>query len=295
MSVDDPFVFSFNGGFYMTYVGFDGIGYQTGLASSADLVNWKKEGCILHRDEKSAAIKYNVAMTWIVRDNALYGPGQLTRIGGKYVGAYTAYPGSGYEQGAGVIGLCRSTDLSHWQIEEPCLLPQSGAPWEQGGLYKICLVHDEGKLYLFYNAKNRTAQPWNEQTGVAISHDLKTWQRFSGNPTIANGPPESPDCRFASNPCVLKNGKVWAFYYFGLDNHGVARDLLATGPDLLHPQKSDQIMLDVGPPGSVDSAYAHKPSMFAHQSILYHFYCAVSKQDGKYTRGISVARSQPWS
>jgi hypothetical protein len=39
-SVDCPFVFEHDGLFYMTYVGFDG-GYQTGLASSRDLVQWR--------------------------------------------------------------------------------------------------------------------------------------------------------------------------------------------------------------------------------------------------------------
>ena len=34
LSVDDPIVFRENGHFYMLYIGFDGTGYQTGLASS---------------------------------------------------------------------------------------------------------------------------------------------------------------------------------------------------------------------------------------------------------------------
>src|SRR5580704_2261340 len=49
-SVDCPFFFHHAGRFYMTYVGWDGTGYQTGLASSGDLVDWQKEGCILRRD-----------------------------------------------------------------------------------------------------------------------------------------------------------------------------------------------------------------------------------------------------
>src|SRR3546814_6190297 len=32
-AVDCPFVFSANGKFYLTHVGFDGIGYQTGIRS----------------------------------------------------------------------------------------------------------------------------------------------------------------------------------------------------------------------------------------------------------------------
>ena len=33
-SVDDPIVFHANGAFYMLYIGWDGVGYQTGLATS---------------------------------------------------------------------------------------------------------------------------------------------------------------------------------------------------------------------------------------------------------------------
>src|SRR5690349_3032291 len=49
-SVDCPFVFHHDGRYWMTYVGFDGTGYQTGLASSDGLLAWNKEGCVLRRD-----------------------------------------------------------------------------------------------------------------------------------------------------------------------------------------------------------------------------------------------------
>ena len=294
VSVDCPFVFTHGGRFYMTYVAFDGIGYQTGLAGSPDLINWTKGGCILARDPSSPVTKYNIAMNWIIRENDLHSPGKLTSIHGEFLGAYHAYPNSGYEQGAAVIGLCRSKDLRHWQIDPPCLRPEDGAAWEHGGLYKPCLLRYRGKYYLFYNAKNRTDRGWHEQTGVATSPDLQTWTRYSDNPVIRNGPPGSLDSRFASDPCVLKNGREWALYYFGLDDRGVARDLVATSQDLLHVSKCSDVMVDVGPPGSIDSAYAHKASMIAHQGVLYHFYCAVSRKNGKEIRGISVARSAPW-
>src|SRR5947209_3811634 len=41
-SVDCPFVFQNDSLFYMTYIGWDGTGYQTGLASSSDLIEWRK-------------------------------------------------------------------------------------------------------------------------------------------------------------------------------------------------------------------------------------------------------------
>ncbi len=295
ISVDCPFVFHRKGLFYMTYVAFDGTGYQTGLASSEDLVHWQKRGCILRRDPNSAITKYNIALNWILRENDLRSTGELTQVDSRYVGVYHAYPNSGYEQGAAVIGLCRSTDLSHWELEGPCLRAEDGAEWERGGLYKPCLVRNGSTYYLFYNAKNQTEARWHEQTGVAISSDLKSWKRYAGNPILRNGPPGSPDSRFASDPCVLKNGKLWALYYFGLDDRGVARDLVATSADLLHATKRSQVVIDVGAPGSVDSSYAHKPSLVAHKGDLYHFYCAVSRTNGREVRGISVARSRPWA
>ena len=293
-TVDCPFVFRHEDRFYMTFVAFDGVGYQTGLASSSDLVRWEKQGAILKRDASSPVVKYNIAMNWILRENALRSQGDLVKIDGRFVGAYHAYPNEGLEQGAAVIGLCYSEDLRNWEVGPPVLHPDDGAPWEHGGLYKPCILKHRGSYYIFYNAKNQTKSPWHEQTGVAMSSDLKHWTRYLENPVIPNGGSGSPDEIFASDPCVLQDGDKWAFYYFGLDAKGVARDLLATGRDLFHPEKCKQVIVDVGAPGSVDSRYAHKPSLIQHEGDLYHFYCAVSSQNGKSVRGISVARSRPW-
>ena len=292
-SVDCPFVFSHDGQFFMTYIGFDGTGYQTGLARSSNLVDWSRVACVLRRDPTSAVTRYNVALNWILRENDLRSTGELKRVNGQFLGVYHAYPNAGLEEGPAVIGLARSDDLLHWTLSDPVLRPQDGAAWEAGGLYKPCLVEYRGMFYLFYNAKTKE-QHWHEQTGVATSTNLTSWTRYRGNPILINGGPGSPDERFASDPCVLLDGDVWAFYYYGLDAKGRARDLLATGADPFHPRKVDQIVVDVGAPGSVDSVYAHKPSVIFHDGALYHFYCAVSGRYPNETRGISVARSKPW-
>jgi predicted GH43/DUF377 family glycosyl hydrolase len=288
-SADVPFVFCHGHRFYMTYVGFDGEGYQTGLASSSDLINWRKEGLILRRDPKSPVTRYNAALTWILRENDVFSPGRLKKVHGRYLGTYHAYPKPGLEEGAAVIGLCWSKDLFHWELEAPCLRPEDGQPWEHAGLYKACLFEYGGTYYLFYNAKDR-AMNWQEQTGFASSVDLKNWVRFSGNPVLRNGPPGSPDERFASDPCVLRYGDQWAVFYYGLDARGVARDFVALAHDFRQVTKCEGFLIDVGPAGSVDSTYAHKPSLVFRHGALYHFYCAVSPE---YGRGISVATSRP--
>jgi predicted GH43/DUF377 family glycosyl hydrolase len=299
-SVDCPFVFHHDGQFYMAYVGFDGTGYQTGLARSTDLANWQKLGCVLRRDPTSSVRRYNVAMNWIVRENEMRSPGELKKVHGRYLGVYHAYPNEGLEAGPAVIGLCWSDDLLHWENGDLCLRPQDGADWERGGLYKPCLVERDGIFYLFYNAKTQNLPAtqgggWREQTGVATSNDLKHWKRYEGNPIIVNGPGGSWDERFASDPCVLLDGQDWVIFYYGLGAKGVARDLVAVSDDPLHPIKVNEILIDVGPPGSVDSTYAHKPSVVYYKGCLYHFYCAVSGRYPHEVRGISVARSRSWA
>jgi predicted GH43/DUF377 family glycosyl hydrolase len=298
-SVDCPFVFHHNGQFYMAYVGFDGAGYQTGLASSANLTEWKKLGCILRRDPSSPITRYNIAMNWVVREHSLRTNGRLKKIRGRLLGIFHAYPNPGYEEGPAVIGLCWSDDLLHWEIGDPCLRPEDGADWERGGLYKPCLVESNGTFYLFYNAKTRNLPKeqgggWREQIGVATSQDLKRWKRYDGNPIVANGARGSWDERFASDPCVVLDGPRWVMFYYGLDAKGKARDLLAVGDDPFHPVKVQKILIDVGSPGTVDSTYAHKPSVVFFKGALYHFYCAVSGKYPNEVRGISVARSQRW-
>ncbi len=294
-AVDCPFVFRHQGRFHMTYLGFDGTGYQTGLAASDDLVHWQRLGCILKRDPSSPVTRFNIALNWILRDSRLRSEGALKKVKGRYLGVYHAYPNAGYEQGPAVIGLCWSRDLRQWEIGEPCLRAEDGAEWERGGLYKPCLVEEGGAYYLFYNAKTDARSRWREQTGVATSTDLKTWKRYAGSPVVRNGGAGSWDERFASDPCVLKDGRRWVLFYFGLDAKGVARDLAAVGDDLYHYTKAGEILIDVGPPGTVDSTYAHKPSVICHGGDLYHFYCAVSGRWPNEVRGISVARSRAWT
>ena len=69
-----PFAFRHDNRFYLTFVAFDGAGYQTGLAVSEDLVHWEKQGAILKRDPSSPVLKHNVAMNWILRENGLRSP-----------------------------------------------------------------------------------------------------------------------------------------------------------------------------------------------------------------------------
>lgn len=279
-TVDCPFPFHHNGRYYMIYIGWDGIGYRTGLAHSDDLIHWTKDGLILDRGPKGSVTEFNAALSNILRDNELFGPGTPRKvlINGRerFLGTYHAYPAAGLESGAAVIGLCTSDDLFHWEVGEPVLRAEDGTDWERGGLYKSWIMEHDGVYYLFYNAKNQAERGWIEQTGFATSRDLRTWERYVGNPVVPIGAADAFDSRFASDPCVFHYGDQWVMFYYGAaaDNH--ARDGFAVSDDLVHWTKGDRVLIDVGPPGSIDSRYAHKPGVIAKDGVLYHFYCAVS-------------------
>ena len=70
-AVDCPFLFFHDDRYWMTFVGWDGIGYRTGLASSENLESWKREGIILDRGPKGSTTEFNAALTNILRDNDL--------------------------------------------------------------------------------------------------------------------------------------------------------------------------------------------------------------------------------
>lgn len=299
-SVDDPFVFRSEDEFRMLYIAFDGTGYQTGMARSRDLLHWERMGCVAPRDPKSKWTKYNLALACIVREDDLHSKGRLKKVQGRYLGAWNAYPNAGYEEGAAVIGLAWSDDLLHWELTEPILFPTDGAAWEHGGLYRPNLVEQDGVFYLFYNAKTDRLPKaegggWREQSGVAVSHDLKSWKRYEGNPVLTNGGADARDARFASNPFVVRYEHLWGMYYFGFDHAGKARELLALGRDPYHFSKVNEAMIDVGAPGTVDETFAHKTSVIYHKGALYHFYCAVSHKWPHEVRGISVARSRAFT
>ena len=320
LTVDDPIIFRANNRFHMLYIGYDGTGYQTGLASSADLVHWTRTALVGPRDPNSGFTKYNLAISSILRDKNLHGSGEALKVNGQYLAAWNAYPSAGYEEGAAVIGLATSRDLLHWTLTDPVLYPADGESWEHGGLYRPDLLLDKGTYYLYYNAKTDTLPKsegggWHEQTGVATSTDLKRWTRYAGNPILRNGqrgsatwpasnplhdqtPPttDARDSRFASNPYVIKNGSEYAMFYFGFgyQRPGRACEMLAVGSDPLHFTKQSEILIDTGLPGSIDETFAHKPSVIYHEGSLYHFYCAVSGKYPNEVRGIGVARSRPW-
>ena len=112
--------------------------------------------------------------------------------------------------------------------ENPLYVQMYWKTWEKSCIYQPWLVEHEGKFYDFYNA----AQGGVEQTGLALSTDLLSWKRYSGNPIIQVRP-KGYDEQFASDSKVFRDGDHWAMFYFGVGRGG-AHIMVAFSRDLLH-------------------------------------------------------------
>lgn len=303
-AVDCPNVFSHNGKFYMTYLGFDSIGYQTGLAVSDNLIDWEKKGVILKRDSHMQWDKVGMAGVTVLTDKDLYGGNKLKKYKEKYWMIYHAYPKEGYEGGSAEMGLAWTEDeeLLDWHFYgEPVFSWKDGADWEKGGLYKPDLVEHNGKFYMFYNAKGKETGYWLEQIGMAVSEDLVNWERVFDKPVL---PVDrfSWDSVYASDPQVFYDSREeqWVMYYYGYGNLNACNGI-AVSKDLFTWKKFPCPILTPGRDGTIDSRHAHKPYVIFHNNVLYHFYCAVRPyQNGDLTnfngffRSITVAASKPW-
>lgn len=280
MAVDCPFVFWHKTRFYMMYVGFDGSGYQTGLAASDDLIVWDKLGVILKREDNVGWDRIGAAGTWILKaTNNLFDLPMLKKVNGKYWLFYHSYPESGYEQGAAKLGLAWTDDenLLIWhRLPEPIYTWENGDDWEKGGLYKACVIEHKNDYYMFYNAKNNEKGFWLEQIGIAKSADMLKWERHDKNPVLKVSEKGSWDSRFCADPYVVKDEDKWLMFYYGY-GHKNAQDGLAVSGDLFNWHKLPEPILRSGIKGEIDEFHAHKPSILYHDNKLYHFYCATRK------------------
>ena len=259
----------------MAYTGWDGEKNQIGLAESLDLVHWKRLGKILGT---GGAGKHDFG--------SASGPFLLAYEGWWYL-FYAGFPEQGYEAGPGTTNVARSRDLAIFEPWASAVIePGPKESWEGGGIYKFSAYRVGDKFYGFYNAKDSDGV---EQTGLAVSEDLRSWKKNPANPVL-KVEPEKWDSRFVSDPCLLEIQDRRHLFYYGFDGKK-AQEGVAISPDgnLSHWVKyPGNPILEVGPPESYDWKYAHKPCVVEHEGVYYHFYCGVGEE-----RAICLATSEP--
>ncbi len=299
--LDNPMVFRHGDAWYMMFIRFDGKGYETHLAKSADLLNWTRLGCILSRGAKGQWDAGQADGWPSLLDERWEGPNTLRKFNGKYWMMYLGGAANGYEPDPLSTGVAWTDDPSavrEWTRYggNPVLSPNDpdARHFERKTIFKHFTVEDPsrscgGRLVNFYNAKQRGV--WRETIGMAVSDDMLHWRRFGSGPVIEHGTTKK-HCLDA-DPMVRRIGDVWVMFHFGINWHPTIKgafDTFACSYDLVHWTKWEGEPL-VKPSEPYDRVYAHKPWVIKHDGVVYHYYCAV----GNKGRGIALAVSKPIS
>ena len=295
--VDCPNVFRYQNKWYMVYIKIkDKVGYQTYLATSDDLLQWKTLGLILPFAD-SGWDKWQAAGGIALRDTTWGGTNELQTYDGKYWLSYIGGALKGYETDPLSIGIASTLHPDQAQpwtrfSQNPVLSgKQSDArEFEKTTLFKSCVIRDKDEslgypFVMFYNAR---AHPGFERIGMAVSKNMTDWQRYGDTPVITNGETPKGGRGISGDPQVVKIGDLWVMFYFGAFWHPGAFDTFACSYDLVHWTKwTGENLIKSSEP--YDKGFAHKPFLLSYQGVVYHYYCAVGDQG----RVIALATSKP--
>ncbi len=296
--MDCPTVFRKNGQWYMSYIIFDGRGYETWLATSADLLNWKTTGRIMSFTDTTDWDSNQKAGYVGLQDPKWGGSYELQKYDNKYWMSYFGGNSTGYEKGLLSINMAYTekdpTVVHEWsRLPKPVLMSTDSNVqwWDNHTMYKETVLWDKKKslghpFIMYYNANGDSVNKKRgaERIGMAFSDDLKTWTRYKNNPLLDH------NIGITGDPYLQKIGDVWVMFYFGAfwKDKGGAFNRFACSYDLQNwtEWKGDDLVKSTEP---YDNMFAHKSCVVKWKGVVYHFYCAVNKAD---QRGIAVATSK---
>jgi beta-galactosidase len=294
---DCPTVFREGKHWYMSYLVFDGRGYETWLATSDDLLNWKTLGRILpfgkdgwDNNQRGGYISL-IDIDW-------GGSYKASKFAGRHWLSYIGGAAEGYEMGMLKVGIASTTsDITKphdWTTyPKPVLSPEDedNGWWESLTQYKSNVLWDKTLKYgkpfvMFYNAGgvNLDAKVKGERIGVALSDDMLHWKRFKDNPVLNH------EGGITGDAWIQKMGDLYVMFYFSAfrpGNPNLSFNNFACSYDLVHWTDWTGAPLIVSSE-KYDDKFAHKSCVVKWNGVVYHFYCAVNNAD---QRGIAVATS----
>jgi predicted GH43/DUF377 family glycosyl hydrolase len=282
--VDCPSLFRDGTNWFMMYVAIsNGVGYETSLARSSDLLNWQKLGKILSFT-KTGWDAWQADGGLALVNHEWEGNHALEQYDGKYWLSYIGGALQGYETDPLSIGMAWTTTPTaarEWTrlTQNPVLGPKDAdaREFERKTLYKSTIIHDRAQrlgapFVMYYNAKVKNGY---ERIGMALSTNMVNWTRFGTNCVLANG--EEKRNGMSGDPQLVKIGDVWVMFYFGAGWGPKAFDTFAASKDMVNWTKWTGPKL-VEPSEPWDKTYAHKPWVLKHEGVVYHFYCAVGEE-----------------
>jgi predicted GH43/DUF377 family glycosyl hydrolase len=298
--IDCPSVFRKGKNWYMTYIVFDGRGYETWLAKSKNLLQWKTLGRIMSFSDTGDWDNNQKAGYIALQDHKWGGGYKLKKFQSKYWMSYIGGKDRGYETGTLAIGIAstnkKPSRAYKWQRTSQPVLSSADADvrwWENKKLFKSTVIWDKGNtmghpFVMYYNANgdssgNKPKWRWFERIGMAVSDDMTNWKRLGADPVMHH------EMGITGDAVIQKINDVWVMFYFGAfwEERKDAFNRFACSYDLVNwtDWNGDDLIHSSEP---YDAKFAHKSFVVKHKGIVYHFYCAVNNKD---QRGIAVATS----
>jgi len=300
--IDCPTVFRKGDLWYMSYIAFNGRGYETWLAKSKDLLHWQTLGCLLSQSKDTTLWDASQKAGYVsLVDPSWGGSYALQAYNNRYWMSYFGGREKGYEAGLLSLGMAytkKDPATAHeWKrLDKPILtsLDNDVRWWENKKQFKSTVVWDKAKatgypFVMYYNANGDTAKDnkktrWFERIGMAVSNDMINWKRFNTEPVVHH------PVGITGDPYLQKIGDLWVMFYFGAFWQGRkgAFNRFACSYDLVHwtDWKGENLIESSEP---FDELYAHKSCVVKYKGVIYHFYNAVNKKE---QRGIAVATSK---
>jgi len=298
--IDCPSVFRKGNRWYMTYIQFDGRGYETWLAVSRDLLKWETLGRVLSFSDTTDWDNNQKAGYTALQDTRWGGSYKLKKFDHKYWMSYIGGRDRGYEAGPLAVGIAftgKNVNRPHqWErLTSPVLKADDPDVrwWENRKLFKSSVIWDKERktgypFVMYYNANGDTSHNtpqwrWFERIGMAVSNNMIHWKRYGVDPVVHHR------IGITGDGVVQKIGDLWVMFYFGAfweDRKG-AFNRFACSYDLVHwtDWTGDNLISSSEP---YDAKYAHKSYVVKWKGVVYHFYCAVDEKDN---RGIAVSTS----
>jgi predicted GH43/DUF377 family glycosyl hydrolase len=296
--MDCPSVFHKDGKWYMTYLIYDGRGYETWLAESEDLLHWKHLGKVMSFSENTTHWDVNQKAGYIALQDPTWGGSyEWKKYDGKYWMSYFGGDSRGYEAGILSIGMAytnKTPTQAHEfnRLDQPVLSPKDTDVrwWDNSTMYKNTVIRDEVKatghnFIMYYNARGDSLKPARgaERIAMAVSNDMKTWKRLGSSSPLINH-----HKGISGDPYIQRINDTWVMFYFGAFWKPGAFNRFAVSNDLIHWKDWEGEDL-IKSSEEYDAMFAHKSFVVKHNGIVYHFYCAVNKKE---QRGIAVATSK---
>lgn len=271
----------------MTYVLFDGRGYETWLAESDDLLYWNTKSRLLAFANKSWDKDQHGAFS-ALQDIEWGGSYNLRKYYGRYWLSYIGSSTPGYEGKPISIGVASTKgrlDKAHlWDIyDKPVMSLEDNdvKPWESLSPYNSTIYEIDNpfgsKFIMYYNAAQKVRDgDIREKTGIATSNDFRHWIRYDDNPIFMHDHKGT----ITGDAQIVKMDSIDVMFYYCAHNpeqpkygaynsFAVSRDLLNwtdwKGKPLVYPSEK------------YDERYAHKSFVVKWNGVVSLFYCAVDK------------------